>query len=560
MKKEYRSSLKRLAAYFESSRDKWKARCLVYQQEKRALQIQVRDLKRSLDNWKTKYKNLEQGSLKKKQSINKEAISRPNSEKGIRIKGHHYDTACVLVSMSIFLTTNVGFRGTSQCFKAFGVYGLRMEDLSYSCVRQWVLRLGYGLLQKLPPRRSDWIYIMDYSIQLGCHRCLLIIGVTQESLVEQGYNLNHHQMKVLDLYISPTHYAEEVYKRLLYCVQKTGVPQQIICDHGADVRKGAERLGEKYPGLICTYDITHKIGLLLKKYLEKDPRWQNLQDDLRLLTHQIKQSELSFLRPLSISQKSRWLNIDKLIACLSNIFQYQSQGDFTLIGQGYKIANHEQIAEQLIDKNANNNTHRKIRKLLANTVFDTPQVSDQSLIKGLVDLSCQIQWIASGKQRFEQKFHILQKHKPFIEELQQAYLILSQVKHLVKNQGLSLDLIEQVEYQVPFIQYTWIRDLYRDLNNYLVKEHAKVGPSPLPLLLCSDIIESIFGKFKTKIKQAVGGLYQTVLMIPLFCEKLDHANIREVLQTVRLTDVEAWMEQMRGISNLAKRRRAFSSA
>jgi hypothetical protein len=80
--------------------------------------------------------------------------------------------------------------------------------MSYSCIRQWVLRLGYGLLQQMPARRTDWIYLMDYSIQLGHHRCLLILGVTQQSLIEQGYELCHEQMQVLDIYISPTHRAE----------------------------------------------------------------------------------------------------------------------------------------------------------------------------------------------------------------------------------------------------------------------------------------------------------------------------------------------------------------
>lgn len=53
MKKEYKSSLVRLVAFFESSRNSWKKRCLKYQTEKRELQIQIRDLKRSKEMWKT---------------------------------------------------------------------------------------------------------------------------------------------------------------------------------------------------------------------------------------------------------------------------------------------------------------------------------------------------------------------------------------------------------------------------------------------------------------------------------------------------------------------------
>lgn len=60
MKKEYRTELKRLASYFESSRDKWKSHSHVYQSEKQTLQTQVRDLRRSGEPWKNKCKALEQ--------------------------------------------------------------------------------------------------------------------------------------------------------------------------------------------------------------------------------------------------------------------------------------------------------------------------------------------------------------------------------------------------------------------------------------------------------------------------------------------------------------------
>ncbi len=457
------------------------------------------------------------------------------------------------------MSTNIGFRGISQCFSAFDWYaGHQLSSMSYSCVRQWILRLGYGLLQQMPQRRTDWIYIIDYSIQLGHYRCLLILGVTQQSLIEQGYDLSHKQMQVLDIYISPTYRAQQVYQRLKYCVGRTGVPKQIVCDNGSDVRAASEMLRQDYPQVIRTYDITHKIGLLLKKYLEKDNRWGELQGDLRSLTHQIKQSDLSFLRPVTLSQKSRWLNIDKLIVCLSNIYRYQEQGDFSLIESGYKIANHELIAAQIMGDGLNNNANRHLRKKLATSVFECQELPNNAPWQDIQQWADQIEWIPAGQQRFNQKFEILQKHKAFVKELEQVHSMLSQIKALVKVQGLSLDSLQQIESQRPTTNCPWILNLYQDLNNYLVREHAKVGPDPTAMLICSDVIESIFGKFKNKIKQSVGGLYQTVLMIPLFCENLCHHNIKTILESISLKQVEQWMFQMQGLSNLAKRRRAFN--
>jgi hypothetical protein len=52
MKKEYKSTDTRLVEYFGNSRNQWKERSMKYHREKRALQIQIRDLIRSKKKWK----------------------------------------------------------------------------------------------------------------------------------------------------------------------------------------------------------------------------------------------------------------------------------------------------------------------------------------------------------------------------------------------------------------------------------------------------------------------------------------------------------------------------
>lgn len=54
--KEYRSSTKRLARFFERSRDKWKQKCLEAKQRVKRLQTNVSDLKASRERWKQEAK------------------------------------------------------------------------------------------------------------------------------------------------------------------------------------------------------------------------------------------------------------------------------------------------------------------------------------------------------------------------------------------------------------------------------------------------------------------------------------------------------------------------
>ena len=52
MKGNYKCSDTRLVEYFETSRNKWKARSIKYQNEKRELINEIRDLRRSKEKWK----------------------------------------------------------------------------------------------------------------------------------------------------------------------------------------------------------------------------------------------------------------------------------------------------------------------------------------------------------------------------------------------------------------------------------------------------------------------------------------------------------------------------
>ncbi len=52
MNNKYKSPVKKLLKYFESSRDKWRERSSKYQSEKRKLLFSNNDLKKNRDKWK----------------------------------------------------------------------------------------------------------------------------------------------------------------------------------------------------------------------------------------------------------------------------------------------------------------------------------------------------------------------------------------------------------------------------------------------------------------------------------------------------------------------------
>ena len=53
--KTYKSPQHKLVAFFERSRDQWRARAKAYHNEKRAMRIRIRDLEASRDHWRARY-------------------------------------------------------------------------------------------------------------------------------------------------------------------------------------------------------------------------------------------------------------------------------------------------------------------------------------------------------------------------------------------------------------------------------------------------------------------------------------------------------------------------
>ena len=56
--KEYKSPVRKLARFFEKSRDKWKAKCREAKGQIRLLKNRVRFLEQSRDRWKSEAKEL----------------------------------------------------------------------------------------------------------------------------------------------------------------------------------------------------------------------------------------------------------------------------------------------------------------------------------------------------------------------------------------------------------------------------------------------------------------------------------------------------------------------
>lgn len=267
---------------------------------------------------------------------------------------------------------------------------------------------------------------------------------------------------------------------------------------------------------------------------------------------------MSSLRPIAMNKKARWMNIDNIIQWLEKIYKYKDNSDFTLINKGLKITNAQEIFERNKQVCKNYGKRKQFESILKNKIFK--DWSEIEIMKQQYQISDNeiIEVMDAGKARFEEKFGILEESRDFYEELIELKNMTDSVKSTLKIEGLSREALEKIELQNNKIKTKWVKTVFLDIKSRLYIEYNKGKNFGGSMLCCSDVIESIFGKFKMKATQVVSGIYETVLSIALFCNKLTDELITDILTNVRMSDVNNWFYQMVGQSNLSKRRIAFA--
>lgn len=432
--------------------------------------------------------------------------------------------------------------------------------MSYMTVRRWVLCYGYYLLTKPKPRRTgDWVFINDFSVQLSKKKCLLILGVSLEQMRKTGFNLTHKDVEVLDIVVTSNANYKLVKERLEIVSNRVGIPAQIVSDHGSDIKKGNELFCQEHPSVVYTYDISHKTGCLLKALLENDSLWKSLLKDINITLQQVQQTELSFLRPILPRKKSRYLNIGLIINWVQNILSYQDKNDFSLIESGYMI--HPESIYKMTNSISDKNSANSLLKM-AKKKFETKKniVEELSLILQQAIEEKQTMIIDLSVKRFTEKFGLFEQYRAFIRDLSSMIEIIEKIQTIVKHQGLSIASMELIDSEIDIQEFKGSKttSIYYQIINFLNQELSKFGNTTRAYLASSDIEESLFGKYKYKLAERMGGIYESILILPVLCSDYNVEDINAAAEMYNMQNVNNFIRPMIEKSIQSKRRKAFN--
>ena len=174
------------------------------------------------------------------------------------------------------------------------------------------------------------------------------------------------------------------------------------------------------------------------------------------------------------------------------------------------------------------------------------------------------------KPEEEKVFSYILNHKPIIEELNQIIDFVSQILEEVKRKGLSYLSIKNCIKKCESIRSHFYNKAEQVINKiivYLKSEREKLPDSSTIWHASSDIIESLFGKYKEmKSPNNLHGVTPFVLALSLYTKvnknKFDiNIDFKTALENVYLRDITSWSKtnlienQVRRRSNMFKTER-----
>lgn len=267
----------------------WKKKAVERNRRIHRLDQEVKRQKLRAGKWKKAYKTLK-------------ASIRPK-----KVKHHNYPLELMWMAVCMHILFNVSLRGVSQSLCLLGqLYGLSIDYISPSTIRNWCLKLGFHCLKQALPE-NDYVVILDESIEIGKERLLVLLGVPigKHSPIKA---LSLQDVEVLDIGIQTSWSSAEIQKRILPFQQQANTSLVYgISDGGSNLRNAL-----KMCDLVGISDCTHKIANSTKAIFKDDEMLTNFVKKINGLRAKWVLSKYNFYLPPSMRSKARFHQIFKI--------------------------------------------------------------------------------------------------------------------------------------------------------------------------------------------------------------------------------------------------------
>jgi hypothetical protein len=383
-----------------------------------------------------------------------------------------------------FYQGGVSFRNIPKVFKvARSSLSKTLEKVPhFTSAINWSLRLGLGLLNSVKPIDEPWVAIIDHTIGNATNKGLVVLRVPLNQFLTIKRAIQLKDCECIGIKVVEKVTGESTALDLKEIFEISGNPVFVIKDCDAALKKGVELWsGTQNTPVHVVEDIGHVAATALKSEFNNDKDFKAFITVLSSGAKRLRQTVLSFFAPLKLRTKGRFQSIGRLAKWAKKIRPILSQRGRAKTGS----------------------TLDKLRKAFPN----------------------------------------LTRLKTFVERFGDEIEIIAKMMEVLKNKGLTQethDLCQQLLAKLPIGSKTKSR-----LEKWLEQHIGIRNPiSGVPLLTSSDIIESLFGKFKYFLERRSNkDINRSILLIPGMCGSLGEVEMAQARELITYKALTVWTEE-----------------
>lgn len=373
---------------------------------------------------------------------------------------------------------------------------------SHVTIRNWTLKMGYYELTHQKERANDWIILLDHSIQFGCEKILVILGIREKDFLQLKRPLQYADLSTLQLVNKNNWNGQLVADELKKLEVTMGKFKYAVGDYGSDLRKGL--VLSKIPHI---HDLSHLVALVIEKLYKNDDRFIEFKSRMSKMRSKFVQTDIAAIVPPKGRTKSEYQSFDKII----------KWGNAALNLINNKLNDPEQI------------------KYLQE-YFET---------KTLDRIKTELSWIC--------------QYSELITELSEINHSIKGVEIELKHNGLSKLSLKKCEKIVAKLKSNKGKK-FREILLLKINEQILMLPTTKTVLFSSDILESIFGKYKNRVSEnPMASITSLMLIIAAFTCNLTEENVTKSIENVKVSDIKKWSNENIPVS-LFKQRKVLLAA
>lgn len=418
---------------------------------------------------------------------------------------HTYSFGIICAVVDLVMDAATSLRGASAALRALAWLLPEQRSLPVPNTGQyWILRLGLYELNRPKEKADDWVWIVDHTIQIGTVKCLLIVGCRLSNWKQLKRPLEHRDLEVFALEPVEHSDGEIVQRQLEEVCTKTGIrPHSIVSDHGSDLKRGIDTFRQQHPETKSSYDIAHKMALLLKRKLEHDSRWAECSTECGQAKNKLRQSELAHLIPPTPKSKARYMNVESHVSWGMKTLDYF---DRTVAA--------EHVQQTVVEE------------------VDIEQLKEK------------LGWLCSYRHALPEWWNLME--------------VVSNTLKYIRTEGYHALAATELEASLNDLATCEAsRELASDVVTFVREQSTQAAPGER-LIGSSECLESLIGKGKRlEGQQSKSGFTKMVLATAAAVVTPTIDYVRRAFYSVTTKDVTEWCTEHLGVSVQARRRQAL---